>query len=264
MKIKVLILFFLALRIFPQSADFNVRSFVIKDELKSSDPVEENLGRFNNFEIHLNSGDKVAIDFQSENFTPLIVFVSPEGKKQVYYPKNGKTIKFTQNINESGNWNLFIIGGKDDFGKYVCRVSFADSNAVKIQPLKNLCELLKYFSAHAEARFVFVKDFADKLKSLYEKPEAKITSVKFDEENNSNLTLDVKNSAQAFENISDALYECFEDWNIKESKRRNKDGNKIKTITAIESNVKTPRIIKISTVDSNGNNKLILKFGVLE
>ncbi len=264
MKIKVLILFFLALRVFPQSADFNVRSFVIKDELKSSDPVEENLGRFNNFEIHLNRGDKVAIDFQSENFTPLIVFVSPEGKKQVYYPKNGKTIKFTQNINESGNWNLFIVGGKDDFGKYVCRVSFADSNAVKIKPLKNLCELLKYFSAHSDARFVFVKDFADKLKSLYEKPEAKITSVKLDEENNLILTLDVKNTAQAFENISAALYECFEDWNIKESERRDKDGKKTKTITAIESNVKTPRIIKISTVNSNGNNKLILKFGVLE
>ncbi len=264
MKIKIFILFFFALRVFSQSADFNVRSFVIKDELKNSDPVEENLGRFNNFEIHLNSGDKVAIDFKSENFTPLIVFVSPNGKKQVHYPQNGKATKFVENIHESGNWNLFIVGGKNDAGKYVCRVSFADSNAVKIKPLKNLCEFLKYFSAHAEARFVFIKDFADRLKALYEKPEAKIASVKFDEENNLILTLNVKNTAQAFENISGALYECFEEWNIKESARKNKDGGKIKTITAIESNVKTPRIIKISTSATNGSNTINLKFGVLE
>ncbi len=267
MKLKILILFFVGFsyQVFAQSGanDFNVESFIIEDSLSNGDPVEKDLGRYNNFEIHLNAGDKFAVDFTTNSFSPLILLLSPEGKKYVYNSANGKDVEFIQGINETGNWNLFIIGGEKDTGKYFCRVSFADSNAVKVRDNLKFCEYLKFFSAHSRTKFIFIKNNLDEyVRSLKNSGGRKIS---YELNGNRKLTVKIKIDKPNFdfEKTVDKIYACFEDWNVKEGKERKTDDGVSKTVTAIKSGVNFPPIIKVTYSKNSEGKYLILKFGVM-
>jgi hypothetical protein len=248
---------------FAQQLTFNVKSFVINDSLKITDPVDAQLGRVNNFEIYLNNNDFVSIQFTTDNFVPLILFVSPSGSKNVFNSTNGKQITFTKKINETGNWELYIIGGKDGVGEYKCRVNFADSAAlIKKGNLKE-CDFFRFVTEHSEADFIFIQDliknnFRDLRANGFSADSSYITK-----DGSLKIIMKSKNPARLFKRLTDNIGDCFTDWKIREGKLRKVNDNYIRVTSLIESGKKSPRFIKL-TFTQNGKftqNKISALFG---
>ncbi len=254
----LLLTFFVS--VFAQNKNsFNVESFEIVDSLTSDDQIEKDLGRYNNFEIHLNKGDKVAINLKTDKFAPLILLVSPQGEKFVYPSKDGKEVAFTQNVNETGNWNLFVIGGENDTGNYVCKIGFADSGALNFSEMSNLCEFLKFVASHARADFVFLKENLRNVPNLPPRDELKILDAKLTKKNELFLKCETANAESEFAKISETIYDCFEDWNVKESRRRKTSEGYISSITAIQSGAQEPVLIRVSLVESPSGKFIRIK-----
>ncbi len=243
--------------------NFNVESFVINDSLTAKAPVEKNLGRYNNFEIHLNKADEIAISLKAEGFLPLALFVSPGGRKFVFNSEDGKQVNFVKEIEESGNWNLFIIGGENESGKYVCRVSFADSSAVLPQQKLRTCDFLRFFVAHSKAEFAFLKENLRKKIALPELVNGKVLSKKFNEKNRFEIKVELQNKND-FENLTNAVVDCFEEWNVKEGRARRTENGFVKTLSAIESGVKEPSYVKMIFENKNDKKTASIEVGLLK
>ncbi len=267
MKLKLALLVILAAKLFAQTDTdvYNVESFVIKDSLTAQDPVEKNLGRYNNFEIHLNKGDKVAAKLIARRFAPLVLFVSPAGEKFVYNSENGSEIGFTREIGESGDWNLFVIGGAEDTGAYECRISFADSASVEFPEKTDLCGLLRFFAAHSRAEFAFIRENSDNAKKItLADKNFFVTNATPTKKNEFILTLASPDPEKEFDAVTDEIFSCFEDWNVKIGKRRKVKNAFEKTVSAIESGVREPRFIKAVLIENGGAKTIELKFGLLK
>ncbi len=267
MKFKFLILiigmFLFVNNEYSQSATFNVKSFTIKDKLQPTDPKDEQLGVYNNFELFMNKSDEVSINFSTEKFLPLILLVSPSGKKNAFNSKDGKHIDFIKKINETGNWQLLIIGGENAAGDYQCKVSFADSAAVNPGNLLSDCDFLRFVTEHSEADFLFIKGLIDKnFKSLKTKDFA-VDSSYLKDADRLIIKLNVDDSEGIFNKLENRVANCFESWKIRIGKKRKTLQGFETTISIVEEGVNNPRFVKINLVGnpSNGEKKILFEFG---
>ncbi len=235
--------------------NYNVKSFTIRDEIKKSDPLDEQLGRVNNFEIYLNKNDQFSIQFHTDKFLPLILLISPSGNKEAFNSRDGKNINFSRKINETGNWELYIIGGKDAAGSYECKVNFADSAAVNPPKVLSDCGFIKFVVEHSEADFVFIKDLISDNFSSVSAKDFKVGKFFFDAEKRLHLELSGNNSKNLFDKIKKSIYDCFEDWKVKEGKRREVNGNYETVLSIIERDKKEPRFVKIVLKENSVGEK---------
>jgi hypothetical protein len=255
-----LILILLTTHFFAQTS-FNVESFEIKEEFTESDPIDESLGKFQNFEIHLNKGDKVSIDISTQNFVPLLILISPKNHKYVESSQNGKTISFQENIDETGNWSLFIVTGKDDLGKYNCKISFSDEKSLTFPEKLTLQQFIDYFVAHSQADFVFLSEkliHQGKAFSLisenssFEKVEFIGKSIVF--------KLSISDKKSVFEELSKLLSEQFPDWRFTKGKKIKKEDDFVTSIALIENEKQNPRFVTIKLIEGKSTN-LQFEFG---
>ena len=249
------LVFFTAITAQAQGIKYNVKSFTIRDEIKAGDPIDEQLGRVNNFEIYLNKNDRLSIQFHTDKFLPLILFISPKGNKKAYNSKDGKNINFSRTINETGNWELYIIGGQDASGSYECKVNFADSAAVNPPKVFNDCDFIKFVAEHSEADFVFIKNLISDNFSSVSTKDFKVGKAFFDSEKRLHLELKSKDSIRLFDKIKKSAFDCFNDWKVKEGKRREVGSNFETVLNIIERDKKEPRFVKIIFKEMPKSNK---------
>ncbi len=248
---------------YSQQNNYNVKSFEINDSLKISDPVDAQLGRVNNFEIYLSNNDFISIEFSTDNFIPLILFVSPSGSKNVYNSKDGKNINFTQKIDETGNWELYVIGGKKGFGAYKCRINFADSSALIKNGNLSECSFFKFLSEHSEANFIFIKDLVKNKFSNLRTNSFSVDSSYINNNSSLMLILKTEKPSEMFRSLSDKLKNCFPDWKFRIGKLRKISDNYVQVTSLIEMDKKAPRFIKL-TLTKNGsftNQQISAEFG---
>ncbi len=254
---KAAIIFFIIANVTAAQNDggnFNVKSFTIHDEIKTTDPLDEQLGRVNNFEIFLNKNDVVAIRFHTDNFLPLILFISPSGDKAAFNSKDGKNIDFTKEVNEAGNWELYIIGGNDASGTYECKISFADSAAVNPPKVFNDCNFIRFVSEHSAADFLFIKKLIDSNFSSVSGKSFKVKKSYLDSEEKLHLILEAENPKDFFDKIASDSENCFENWRIKKGKRRESAGGFETVLSMVERDNKEPGFVKI-ILKENVENK---------
>jgi hypothetical protein len=248
---------------FAQQQTFNVKSFVINDSLKVSDPVDAQLGRVNNFEIYLNNNDFVSIQFSTDNFIPLILFVSPSGSKNVYNSENGREISFTKKINETGNWELYIIGGKDGLGAYKCRVNFADSAALIKNGKLTECDFFKFLTEQSEADFIFIQDLIKKKFMGLSANSFSVDSSFIANDGSLRIILNNEKPSALFKQLSNKIGDCFPEWKFRKGKLRKVNDNYIQVTSLIERGEKAPRFIKIILTQNSNftKQKLSAEFG---
>ncbi len=258
---RLLILFFISTIIYGQSGkDFNVESFVINDSLTINDPVEKNLGRYSNYEIHLNKGDYFSVDFNTSMFTPLILLVSPTGNKFVFNSKDGKNIVFVKKINESGNWQFYVIGGENQTGTFKSKIGFADSISVKPQKRLSLCEFWNFISAHSKTNFSFINNRISELRMIFpqEFSKAKINFEKND------LLLEIgDNATLTFEKLENSIKNCLTDWNVKTNIFNKKSNGIVKSVNALKSINNEVVFIKSNLVEAEGKFSVKIRCGIL-
>ncbi|MCF8241839.1 MAG: hypothetical protein K9J16_10665 [Melioribacteraceae bacterium] len=158
-RLSLLLSIILTLTISAQESLFQVGSFTIHDELTVQDPIDPDYGRYDAYEVYLSKGDRIAINLSAKEFWPFMFLVSPENETVFVYPDKEKRITTLDTVAfETGNFDLYVVGDTNSFGKYDCEINLASSRSQLIKEDVDLCTSIKYVLEHANADFYFLKD----------------------------------------------------------------------------------------------------------
>lgn len=139
----------------PYSVEFNE----VKGVLKNNDKFKMDFGKYHGYELPLYEGEKANFAVYSSEFEPRLILVDPRGKvyKQSGEAREGIATILTE-IPISGDWILYVVGDKNDNGKFSLRYAFAAANSVNINKNMDLCSSLNFLIAHASAHFMMLPE----------------------------------------------------------------------------------------------------------
>ncbi len=159
MKLKFI--FIVALLLFSHciySQNYNVEYYSVDAELSKEDMQKPEFGRYDGYKFPMNKGELATFIVYSEEFNPLLVLVTPEGKVFYQSKKHQSGLaSFTSKIPISGEWVVYVLGNSNDEGKYLFQYGFANADAQVIPNDNEFCKTLEFLKAHSNAHFVFLE-----------------------------------------------------------------------------------------------------------
>ena len=166
---KILFLLLIAFSISSaQNEELRVEHFTINEQLTQNDMFDSNLGRFDVYELDLNSGDTVNLSLTTESFIPMLILMAPSQEYFLEMPQNGRgEVRLSAKIDEAGKWYLYVVGDSTDSGSYKVDTYFASEKSMQIKADDSFCEKLLFYIEHSYADFYFLED-----KSIYNFAEA--------------------------------------------------------------------------------------------
>lgn len=145
------------------SQNYNVEFYNIEGELSSDDLLKPEFGRYDGYKLPMTEGELATFIVYSEDFNPIIVMVTPEDKVYFQSKKNPTGLaSFTSEIPETGEWILYVLGGKNDLGNYLFQYGFANKDAQVVPDSKDFCGTLNFLKSHSTAHFVFLEQLMGK------------------------------------------------------------------------------------------------------
>ena len=240
----------------PYSVEYNE----VKGSLKSSDKYKKDFGKYHGFELPLYEGEKANFALFSSDFNGRLVLVDPKGKvyKQSGEARDGMVSVLTE-IPISGDWILYVVGGKNDTGEFALRYAFAASNSLNISSNMDFCSSLNFLIAHAAAHFMIFP--VEQLNGSGMELLGRNGKAEIDEKDGAlNIIIyegaDENRAKTSFNDTYNRITNCIGDWNISEYKP---DAEKVtgKTFTeAINKNGIKVHIIMISDKDLTNYDKM--------
>lgn len=227
----------------PYSVEYNE----VRGSLKSSDKYKKDFGRYHGFELPLYEGEKANFAVFSSDFNARLVLVDPKGKvyKQSGEARDGMVSVLTE-IPISGDWILYVVGGKNDTGEFALRYAFAASNSVNISSNMDFCSSLNFLIAHAAAHFMMLP--AEQLNGSGMEIIGKSGKIDVNEEEGSLSIViyegaDESSAKRSFLDLLSRIDNCIGDWKSSDIKAMGKDINekltgKIFTETSNKNGVK--------------------------
>ena len=196
---------------------YNVEYNEVRGSLKSSDKYKKDFGRYHGFELPLYEGEKANFALFSSDFNARIVLVDPKGKvyKQSEEARDGMVSILTK-IPISGDWILYVVGGKNDTGQFALRYAFAASNSLNISSNMDFCSSLNFLIAHAAAHFMMFP--IEQLDRSGMELIGKEGKAEIDEKDGSlNITIyegaDENRAKTSFNDTYSRIANCIGDWN---------------------------------------------------
>lgn len=246
---------------------YNVEYNEVRGSLKSSDKYKKDFGKYHGFELPLYEGEKANFALFSSDFNARLVLVDPKGKvyKQSGEARDGMASVLTE-IPISGDWILYVVGGKNDTGEFALRYAFAASNSLNLSSNMDFCSSLNFMIAHAAAHFMMFP--VEQLNGSGMELLGRDGKAEIDEKDGSlNIAIyegaDENRANTSFFNTFTRLESCIGDWNISEYRPENTKGTEKvtgKTFTeATNRNGVKAHIIMISDKDSNNYDKMSYK-----
>lgn len=151
--------------IYGQKINYQIEFQKTTGQLTKSDLTKKDFGRYDGYEINFHEGERVHFLVYSENFTPSLVLVNPQGQTyQQDIEKNDEYATIQTKINQSGNWILYVLGDQDATGEYYFQYGIAGDNLFLLDENAGFCEQVDFLLAHATAYFIFLGDDEDILK----------------------------------------------------------------------------------------------------
>lgn len=213
MKKLILTLFFISAIVFAQK-DYSVHSFKVEDEIDRYSPIDPSIGRYEMYRFFVNSGDRYKIEIKTEGFQPGLIIISPQ-KETILLPSNGGTeLIFDSTANVSGAWEMYIIADTSDRGKFEYKMSFAANEVLTLPQNNSFCNVVKYFTEHSIAEFIF----------LNKNETGKVNWIESSEKDSGELTIQVVNTdeIQDFQAINKKLKNCIGlTWSYKDESSAN-------------------------------------------
>lgn len=231
---------------FAQS-QYNVEYNEVKGSLKSSDKYKKDFGKYHGFELPLYEGEKANFAVFSSDFNARLVLVDPKGKvyKQSGEARDGMVSVLTE-IPISGDWILYVVGGKNDTGEFALRYAFAASNSINISSNMDFCSSLNFLIAHAAAHFMMLP--VEQLNGSGMEIIGKNGKIDVNEEEGSLSIViyegaDESSAKRSFLDLLSRIDNCIGDWKSSDIKAMGKDINekltgKIFTETSNKNGVK--------------------------
>ncbi|MFH0733690.1 MAG: hypothetical protein V1773_03840 [bacterium] len=140
------------------NTEFKVQSFWLEDKLDETSTIDPSYGKYTAFEFDINLNDHFNITVNSTEFTPYMFISSPSGKNIFAYPEKGaNTAELDTVANERGKWNLYVVCDTLEKGKFSLTIRFTDKKSYQFPTGNDFCTYLKYFIAHGNADFRFIK-----------------------------------------------------------------------------------------------------------
>ncbi|MCX7876249.1 MAG: hypothetical protein N2321_08805 [Melioribacteraceae bacterium] len=152
MKLKIFIVFYfiINLSIYAQYVEFDE----INGNLSDESSILDNKVKYKGFEFPLNEGEIVNFIVSSNDFLPNIILIDPNGN--VFKKTNSKNnfASLITKIPSSGIWIIYVIGGKNDFGKFNLKyaISLYDFNFYNF----DFCSGINFLISHANAYFMLL------------------------------------------------------------------------------------------------------------
>ncbi len=141
-----------------QTSQFMTEQRLLDGELSADDPLENNLGRFDAYEMDLEAGDQLYIGLYSENFSPKLILLSPSDEIFRRKPSQGQPfIEFQGIVKENGTWEIAVVGDSTASGAYKLMYLWVADNTVSLDENADFCTTLKFLLAHCAVDFHFLK-----------------------------------------------------------------------------------------------------------
>ena len=123
-------------------------------ELDSSDLVKEGMGRYDGYEIPLYKGEMVQFVLYSEEFNPILILASPDGRKiKQSLGEQYNFARISMTIPEDGEYILYVVSDTDKTGQYFLQNAIGPESAFSLPPGSPFCDRVAYILAHARASF---------------------------------------------------------------------------------------------------------------
>ncbi|KAF0152134.1 MAG: hypothetical protein FD143_1351 [Ignavibacteria bacterium] len=222
--LAVVALFFsssIALAQNPYHVEFNE----VNGILKSTDKYKKDFGRYQGFEFPLYEGEKANFALFSSGFDARMILVDPNGK---VYRRSGEAregvVSILTEIPISGDWILYVVGDKDDYGGFALRYALASVNSYNISQNMDLCSSLNFLIAHTPAYFMMLP--IDQINSSGMELIGANGFAEFGEEDGSLVITKYsgaseKSAKMQYEYLIDRIGNCVGDWEISEFRTEN-------------------------------------------
>ncbi len=250
-RISLLFIFCLSISLFAQ---FEVEFNKIEGSLEKSDKYQKNFGRYDGYEIQFYEGEEVNFLIHSDEFSPRLVFVNPEGKvfKESLIEKMNIATIITK-IPVSGEWILYVVGDSTSSGSYTLQLAVAAANSVSLPRNSDFCTTLNFLLAHSKAYFLLLETPVN-LKQSFIKLNGSVDAF-IDEIDGSYIAKfyegnDLREAEKIFQGLIKSIKNCLgKNWLMQSKDWQKNDDYKIKgnLITEIKSDI--ARYIQISLID---------------
>jgi len=160
MKFRAVYLLIISIILFPLMVDnfaqentYFVDYNSVNGKLNENSQFKKGFGRYDGREISLRKNEFVNLFVYSEDFTPKLVLVDPDGNvaNSNKTDKLYSTVQFMTPV--EGEWIVYIVGKDSSVGDYTFQYAIADSSSMFIDEDASYCEKLSYLSAHSLANF---------------------------------------------------------------------------------------------------------------
>ncbi len=207
-----------------QTYNFGTHSSTLKGELTKDDVFEKDFGRFDAYELQMEEGDFIIMKLTAD-FFPLMTVVSPSSEYKIAFPNDSNPeVILTQEIDETGLWQIYIAGDSTDYGNHSLKLCYVSKETRELPANASNCDLVNFFLAHSETNFVYFTknnlEFKSGKTNLTINSQGLFDKVELEKDKNkSEVTISFNKNNNSFETISKELIKCLKgNWNKRESK----------------------------------------------
>ncbi len=221
---KLVILFIVfgaSSNLFSQEVKFDTHSLVLKGELTTEDIFEKDFGRFDAYELPMEEGDIIKMRLTA-SFFPLMIIAAPSSEYKMAFPEdNNPSVIYQYEIDETGLWYIYIAGDSLDVGEHSLELCYVSKDTKEIPIEADFATLVKFFLAHSETNFFYLKDNDCTTKSgkwdVELESHGLYTSATIVSENSiSVLTINFKSDINLFEDQTSVFKTDFKNaWNVR-------------------------------------------------
>ncbi len=141
-----------------QNLQFDTHKMELSGELTSDDALEDNFGRFDAYQVQLQTGDFIKIKMSAQ-FFPLLTIVSPSGSYKRAFPAEGSSyVIHEQEIDETGHWYLYISGESTDIGWHILDMYYVSESTKSLSSTGDLCDVTQFSLAHSNTNFFYLRN----------------------------------------------------------------------------------------------------------
>lgn len=250
-KRAIILVFLLLVNLQAQKYNFETHTSTLKGELTKDDIFDHDFGRFDAYELPMEEGDLILMELTAD-FFPLMTIVSPSSEYQIAFPSDSlQKVVFKQEIDETGLWQVFIVGDSTDFGNHSLKLFYVSREARKLPEKSNICTLTNLLLAHSKTQYFYFREENNEIKEgevelkldsqdLFKNGEVFVSG------DTSTVTLYFDEIKTPYNTISAELKKCLKgDWN-----RREKENELL--FVEIEG------LGKITLVKEKGTSKLVV------
>lgn len=132
---------------------YNVEYRTLNGAINEKSQVSKGFGRYNGYTIPLHENETVNFFVYSEDFTPKLVLVDPNGKTAKYTLVDKIYATMQLKIPFEGDWVVYVVTDDTIKGDYYFQYTIAPEAMMYINENADLCEKLDYLVAHSKANF---------------------------------------------------------------------------------------------------------------